>query len=108
MGEVGIELGSLELGKKNTNSTLLGSEFPSEEDRRWLEEFTLGLTGAAAREALLVDGEEKERRWSSARKENDRNRGSRGVKQSWLYSLGSGGAVGRRRVRTHEAGRRRE
>ena len=54
-----------------------------------MEEFTLGLTGAAAREALLVDGEEKERRWSSARKENDRNRGSRGVKQSWLYSLGN-------------------
>ena len=24
-----------------------------------MEEFTLGLTGAAAREALLVDGEEK-------------------------------------------------
>ena len=37
-----------------------------------MEEFTLGLTGAAAREALLVVGEEKEWRWFSARKENDR------------------------------------
>ena len=37
-----------------------------------MEEFSLGLTRAAAREALLVDGEEKERHWSSARKENDR------------------------------------
>ena len=34
-----------------------------------MEEFSLGLTRAAAREALLfVDGEEKERRWFLVRR----------------------------------------
>ena len=37
-----------------------------------MEELSLGLTRAAAREALLVDGEEKKRRWFSARMENNR------------------------------------